>query len=73
MSTPDENPSYADAIAEIEAILERIDEGDADIDELGPLVERATALIQRCRTTLESTEMRVRDALEALTDEETVE
>ena len=65
-----EAPSYAEAAAELDAILEEIESGDADIDVLAEKVERAAALIRACRERLEATEMEVRKVVEELAAEE---
>ena len=63
-------PSYAEAAAELDAILEEIESGDADIDVLAEKVERAAALIRACRERLEATELEVRKVVDELAAEE---
>ena len=43
---------YSDAISEIEEILEQIEAGELDVDELTGKVKRATQLIQLCKLKL---------------------
>ena len=57
------SPSYNEAINEIEVILERIENGEPDVDELGSLVKRAGYLIKLCRTKLQSTEKEINTIL----------
>jgi exodeoxyribonuclease VII small subunit len=45
---PDE-PGYAAALAELEAILADLEDDDVDVDVLGPKVRRAAELIRVCR------------------------
>ena len=59
-------PTYSESVAEIERLLTEIDRGDVDIDRLGPMVERATALIANCRKILDATTLRVDRALVSL-------
>lgn len=57
---------YTQAAAELESILDEIENGSADIDVLGERVERAAALIRQCRETLAGTELRVKKVVEEL-------
>jgi exodeoxyribonuclease VII small subunit len=58
--------SYEAALAELESIVQRLDNSEVSVDELAPLVERATVLIQQCKALLASTNSRVAQAIEAL-------
>lgn len=51
--------SYAEAVAEIEAILEKFNSEEFDIDTLAEQVKRATELIKMCRERLRKTEEEV--------------
>ena len=44
-----ETPGYADAMAELESILDDLEDDDLDVDLLASRVERASALIALCR------------------------
>jgi exodeoxyribonuclease VII small subunit len=68
--TPVEELSYREAIDEIDEILAEIESDKLDVDTLAPLVERAAALVENCRERLASTDVKVRDALDALSSEE---
>jgi exodeoxyribonuclease VII small subunit len=57
---------YDESIAELEALLEEIEDPDLSIDDLAPKVERAAVLIRVCRSVLERTELQVARALETL-------
>lgn len=48
--------TYADAIAELEALLAQLQDVPADIDQLHARVARAEALVAACRARLRSTE-----------------
>ena len=56
--------TYADAVTEIEAILEKIDRQELDIDVLAREVKRATELIQLCKAKLTRAEEDVNRVLE---------
>ena len=64
--TPARDLSFGDAVAEVEAILRRLEDGDVDIDELGAAVRRAVELIQVCRQKLARTETEVGDLVAGL-------
>jgi len=57
---------YGEAVAEIEQILESIDQEEIDIDDLAAKVARAVTLIQVCQERLRATEASVVQALEGL-------
>lgn len=65
-----ENPqlSYEDAAARVEAIIRRLDSGEASLQETLELVKEGKMLIERCATELES----VSGALEELRLEDLV-
>jgi len=52
-------PSYAEASAELEAILERIEGGEVDVDEVVTLVRRGAELIRCCRERLDAARLEV--------------
>ena len=54
-----EKISYAEAVAEIEAILQKIEEGQLDVDELAEKVSRVTDLLKLCRDRLHKTEKQI--------------
>lgn len=56
MATETKQPSYAEALAEIEKILARLGGDNPDIDTLAADVKRATELIKACRERLRKTE-----------------
>jgi exodeoxyribonuclease VII small subunit len=58
--------SYAKAIAEIERIIEEIEEQQPDMDQLSSKVSRALELIKSCRTKLKNTEEDIDKLLENL-------
>ena len=54
-----EKISYAEAVAEIETILNKIEEGELDVDELAEKVGRVTDLLKLCRDRLHQTEKQI--------------
>ncbi len=52
--------SYAEASAELEAILQEVESGEIDLDLLSEKVERAAALLASCRERLAATETKVK-------------
>ena len=57
------NPSYNEAMAEIELIIGQIEEGDLDVDLLGEKVKRVSSLIRLCKDKLYKTEEEVNKIL----------
>ena len=55
---------YAEAIKELEQILERLRSGEVAINELAPTIKRANELIEECRRQLTLT----REELEKITE-----
>jgi exodeoxyribonuclease VII small subunit len=56
--------SFNEAIKELENILEQIESGEPDVDELSGKVKRASELIKICRKKLKSTEEEIDKILE---------
>jgi exodeoxyribonuclease VII small subunit len=59
-----EKISYSDAVSEIESILQKIEEGKLDVDELADKVSRVTDLLKVCRDRLYRTEAQLGKILE---------
>ncbi|HOX25119.1 MAG TPA: exodeoxyribonuclease VII small subunit [Candidatus Krumholzibacteria bacterium] len=59
--TPISKLSFSEAVAEVEAIVARLESEQTDVDELAAEVERAVELIAACRARLERTDREVRD------------
>ena len=49
MSSGGEELGYAEALAELESILDELDDDRLDVDALAERVERAARLVQLCR------------------------
>ena len=56
--------TYAEAIMELEQILERLRNGEVAINELAPTVKRANELVEECRRQLTQT----REELQKITE-----
>jgi exodeoxyribonuclease VII small subunit len=54
-----EKISYSDAVEEIESILEKIEAGSLDVDELTAKVSRVSDLLKICRDKLHKTEAQI--------------
>jgi exodeoxyribonuclease VII small subunit len=73
--------SYGEAAARLEEILQQIEEGQVDVDELSGLVKEAAELVTLCRGKIQAAEMQVKTIAEQLereapdteTDEEDAE
>ena len=65
--------SYSDAVTELEAILESIESGDADIDQLSDKVKRALFLVKLCKSRLRATDEEIRKIMEEFNDDTSAE
>jgi exodeoxyribonuclease VII small subunit len=63
MNTNKKKLSYKEAIVEIEEILEQIETGELDVDELSEKVKRVSSLVALCREKLHSTEEEIEKIL----------
>lgn len=61
--------SYSQAVARLDEILERIERGEVDIDQLSSLVEEAAELVSLCKAKLTQAEMQVKRITERLEQE----
>jgi exodeoxyribonuclease VII small subunit len=57
---------YADAMAELEAILDDLEDDDLDVDLLASRVERASTLIQVCRDRIGAAKVQVERVVASL-------
>lgn len=60
--------SYAEDIQRIEAILEKLNQNDCDIDKMLDYVNEATVLLERCNQKLAKTGVQIDEALKKLND-----
>ena len=61
--TGDEFGGYAESMAELESILNSLENDDVDIDALASQVERASQLIAHCEGRLRATELSLQTIL----------
>ena len=64
--TPVEGLAYADAVAELDAILDRLEHDEPDVDRVAADVARASALIAHCRERIASARLRVDEVVATL-------
>lgn len=64
--TPVKELSYAQAVAELEAILRKMQSDDTDIDHLATYTRRASELLTECRSRLTTTDAELRAILASL-------
>jgi exodeoxyribonuclease VII small subunit len=60
---PKKNITYSEAIAEIEVIVEKIENNELDVDELAQNVKRVADLVKLCKAKLRATEEEVEKIL----------
>jgi len=66
MAEKNDAPSYGKAAERLDEILERIEEGQVDIDELSGLVREAASLVTLCRDKIHAAEVQVKTITEQL-------
>jgi exodeoxyribonuclease VII small subunit len=64
------DPSYNEAIVEIEEILQRIETGELDVDELTDKVKRVAFLLETCKKKLKTTEHEIQKVMDSLEKDE---
>lgn len=65
-TTTSDGPSFASALQELEAILQRIDGDTVDIDRLAEELRRATELLELCRGKIRRAEVEVAQIVQKL-------
>lgn len=61
MNAKKKDPSFGEAVGEVEAILTRLESDEIDVDELSGEVKRAVELVGLCRAKLQRTELEVKE------------
>jgi exodeoxyribonuclease VII small subunit len=64
------DPSYNEAITEIEDILQKIESGELDVDELTEKVKRVAYLLETCKKKLKTTENEIQKVIDGLERDE---
>ncbi|MBN1597025.1 MAG: exodeoxyribonuclease VII small subunit [Bacteroidales bacterium] len=67
---PTKKQSYEEAYSQLQEILEKIEDGDLNVDELASQVKKASELIKFCKSKLFETESEIEKILEDLETEE---
>ncbi len=62
---------YAPAYEELQKILEALDQGEVDVDDLSEKVKRAAELIEFCQKRLKDTELQVKRVMQKLEESST--
>lgn len=57
---------YADALRELETILNELEKPDVDVDVLASKVERASELIRLCRERINNAQLQIEKAVDGL-------
>lgn len=60
--------TYSEAMAEIEDILEKIENEELDVDELAEKVKRVSVLLKTCKDKLTKTNQQVEQILKEMED-----
>lgn len=68
--TPVEQLGYADALAELETILDRLEHDEPDVDRVADDVARAAELVAHCRSRITAARLRVEDVVGDLAPDE---
>ncbi len=70
MTEKGKEPGFAESIAELEAILRRIEGEETDIDTLAEELGRAAQLLELCRAKIRKAEVEVTQIVQRLEGEE---
>lgn len=65
--TPVSELGYADALSELESILDRLEHDEPDVDRVATDVARAAELVRHCRARIASARQRVEEVVGDLT------
>ena len=63
-----EDIGYQDALDELQKLLEELERQNVDVDVLADKVERASLLIQVCRSRISNAEVRVKEIVDGLSN-----
>jgi exodeoxyribonuclease VII small subunit len=64
------DPTYNEAIGEIEEILQQIESGELDVDVLTDKVKRVAFLLEMCKKKLRTTETEIQKVIDGLDEKE---
>lgn len=66
----EKTPSYSEAMATIDAILDQIETGELDVDELAARVKQASELLKLCKSKLFNTSKEIEKVLKDMETED---
>ncbi|MCG8460037.1 MAG: exodeoxyribonuclease VII small subunit [Holophagales bacterium] len=69
MSKDSQETSFSQAMQELEAILQRIDNDSVDVDRLAKELRRATVLLELCRGKIRKAEVEVSQIVQKLEED----
>jgi exodeoxyribonuclease VII small subunit len=69
----DSTPSYADAVAQLETILEELEDDTLDVDVLATRVKEAAELLRLCRQRLDAARIDIEHVMADLDDDAVVD
>ena len=58
--------TYQKALVEIESIVDEIENGDPDVDQIGVKIERAVELVKFCKEGIRNTDEQISKAMKEL-------
>ena len=64
------DPTYNEAITEIEDILQKIETGELDVDDLTDQVKRVAFLLETCKKKLKTTDSEIQKVIDGLEEDE---
>ena len=73
MEKQDESPAFEEALEELEAIVERMEDGEPSLEESLKLFERGMDLTRSCQKALDDAEQRIRILADAETGSPAIE
>lgn len=68
-TAPVDELGYADALAELESILDRLEHNEPDVDRVGADVSRAADLVRHCRNRIAAARLKVEEVVGDLSPE----
>ena len=64
------NPKYKEAMVKLEAIINKIEHEEIEVDELAEKIKEAVALIKLCKDKIQKAELEVKQVVEDFKEEE---
>jgi exodeoxyribonuclease VII small subunit len=70
VTTETDPPGYAQALAELDAILRELESSDVDVDRLADRVARAAELIALCRDRISTARLKIDEVIAELDEDD---